>query len=159
MQQKDYKFGRIHLDYSGAMGQCRVNNDFGRGHEAYASQGRVKQVNNKRKGTLEKKYIDLGSFHMLHPKLQDSLLQTARQNAKKHGARFNAALKRQEDLKREMNELLLAKKLEDKGSNFLENLYLWDQWHHEKCWHTKEEANAQFNALASKTAKLKAVKD
>ena len=54
------------------------HNEFGRGHEDYASQGRVKQVNNKRKGTLEKKYIDLGSFHMLHPKLQDSLLQTAR---------------------------------------------------------------------------------
>ena len=48
------QFGRIRLDYSGAMGQCRVNNDFGRGHEAYASQGRVKQVNNKKKGTLEK---------------------------------------------------------------------------------------------------------
>ena len=62
-------------------------------------------------------------------------------------------------MKREMNELLLAKKLEDKGSNFLENLYLWDQWHHKKCWHTKEEANAQFNTHTSKIAKLKAVKD
>jgi len=153
------QFGMIRLDYSGAMGQSRVNNDFGRGHEAYASRGKMKQVTNKRKGTVEKKEIELGSFHMLHPKLQDSLLQTSRKNAKKHGARFDAALKRQEDLKREKMELLLAKKLEDKGSNFLENLYLWDQWHHEKCWHTKEEANDQFKALTSKTAKLKAVKD
>jgi hypothetical protein len=68
----------IHLDYSGAMDQCRVNNDFGGGHEAYAPQGFVKQVTNKRKGTVEKKNIDLGSFHMLHPKLQDLLLQMAR---------------------------------------------------------------------------------
>jgi hypothetical protein len=62
------QFGMIHL----------VNNDFGRGHEAYPSQGCVKQVTKKRKGTVEKKNIDLGSFHMLHPKLQDLLLQTAR---------------------------------------------------------------------------------
>ena len=37
------QFGMIRLDYSGAMGQCRVNNGFGRGHEAYSSQGRMKQ--------------------------------------------------------------------------------------------------------------------
>ena len=74
VQQKDYN----NLVEFGAMGQCRVNNDFGRGHEAYASQGCVKHVTNKRKGTVEKKYVDMGSFHMLHPKLQDSLLQTAR---------------------------------------------------------------------------------
>ena len=78
---------------------------------------------------------------MLHPKLQNLLLKTARKTAKKHGQRFNAALKRQEDLKREKMELLLEKKLDDKGSNFVENLYLWDQWHHEKCWQTAEEAN------------------
>jgi hypothetical protein len=58
-----------------------------------------------------------------------------------------------------MNELLLAKKLEDKGSNFLENLYLWDQWHNKKYCHTKEGANVQFDALTSKTEKLKAVKE
>ena len=88
---------------------CLVNNDFGRGHEAYASKGHVKEMTNKKKGTVEKKDIDLGSFHMLHPKLQCSLLKTARKNANKYRAQFNAALKRQEDLKREMNELLLAK--------------------------------------------------
>ena len=32
------QFGMIRLDYSGATGQCRVNNDFGRGHKAYVSQ-------------------------------------------------------------------------------------------------------------------------
>jgi hypothetical protein len=35
-------FGQIRLDYSGAMGQTRINNDLGRGHEAYASRGRTK---------------------------------------------------------------------------------------------------------------------
>jgi hypothetical protein len=153
------QFGMIRLDYSGALGQTIVNDDFGRGHEAYASRGRVKEVTNKIKGTAEKKEIVLGSFHMLHPKIQDSLLQTARKTAKKHGQRFNAALKRQEDLKREKMELLFEKKLDDKGSNFIENLYLWDQWHHEKCWQTEEEANEQYLALTSKTSKLKAVKD
>ena len=72
------QFGMIRLGYSVAMGQCRVNNDFGRGHEAYASQGHAKEVTNKKKGTVEKKDIDLGSFHMLHPKLQYLLLQKAR---------------------------------------------------------------------------------
>ena len=152
-------FGRIRLDYSGAMGQSRVNNDLGRGHDAYASRGRVKEVSNKKQGTTEKKEIVLGSFHQLHSKLQNSMLITARITAKKIGQRFNAALKRQEDVKREKMELLLQKKLDDKGSNFLENLYLWDQWHHEKCWHTEAEANEQYNALTSKSAKLKAVKN
>jgi hypothetical protein len=72
------QFGMICLDYSGTMGQGQVNNDFGRGHEASASQGCVKQVTNKKKGTVEKTNIDMGFFHMLHPKLQDLLLQTAR---------------------------------------------------------------------------------
>ena len=56
-------------------------------------------------------------------------------------------------------ELLLQNRLDDKGDNFLENMYLWDMWHHEKCWHTEAEANEQYNALTSKTAKLKAVKN
>ena len=56
-------------------------------------------------------------------------------------------------------ELLLEKKLEDKGFNFVENLYLWDQWHHEKFWQTGEDANEQYTALTSNTAKLKGVKD
>ena len=41
----------------------------------------------------------------------------------------------------------------------MENLYLWEQWHHEKCWQTVEEATAQYNGLTSKSAKLRAVKD
>ena len=56
-------------------------------------------------------------------------------------------------------KLLLQKKLDDKGSNFLKNLYLWDQWHNKKCWHTEAEANEQYNVLTSKSAKLKAVKN
>ena len=48
-------FGRIRIDFSGAMGQSKVNKDFGRGHEAYASRGRVKEVTNKKQGTIEKK--------------------------------------------------------------------------------------------------------
>jgi hypothetical protein len=108
---------------------------------------------------LKKKEIVLGSFHLLHKKLQNSLLETARRTTKKVGQRFDAALQRQEDTKLEIRELLLEKKLDDKGSNFLENLYLWDQWHHEKCWHTEAEANEQYNALTSKCAKLRAVKD
>ena len=87
------------------------------------------------------------------------MLTTATITAKKIGQRFNAALKRQEDVKREKMELLLQKKLDDKGSTFLENLYLWDQCHHEKCWHTEAEANEQYNALTSKSANLKAVKN
>ena len=61
------QFGWIRLDYSGAMGQSRVNNDFGRGHEAYASRGRAKHVTNKIKGTTKKKEIELGSFHVAEP--------------------------------------------------------------------------------------------
>ena len=69
------------------------------------------------------------------------------------------AFQLQEDTKLEMRELLIEKKLDDKESNFLENLYLWDQWHHEKYWHTEAEANEQYNARTSKCAKLRAVKD
>ena len=78
-------FGRIRLDYNygGAMGQSRVNNDLGRGHDAYASRGRVKEVSNKKQGTTEKKENVLGSFHRLHSKLQNSMLTTARITAKK----------------------------------------------------------------------------
>ena len=106
------------------MGQSRVNDDFGRGHDAYASRGRVKEVTNKKQRTTEKKNIVLGTYHQLCQKLQDSLLRTARKTAKKLGQRFNDALERQEDTKREKMELLLLKKLDDKGSNFLENLSL-----------------------------------
>ena len=87
------------------------------------------------------------------------MLTTARITAKKIGQRFNTVLKQQEDVKREKMELLLQEKLDNKSFNFLENLYLWDQWHNEKCWHTEAEANEQYNALTSKTVKLKAVKN
>ena len=39
------KFGRIRIDqHSEAMYQTRLNKDFGRGHEVYASRGGVKEV-------------------------------------------------------------------------------------------------------------------
>ena len=38
------KIGRIRIDHSEAMYQTRLNKDFGRGHEVYASQGGVKEV-------------------------------------------------------------------------------------------------------------------
>jgi hypothetical protein len=87
-------FGRIRFDYSGAMGQSRVNNDLGRGHDAYASRGLVKEVTNKKRRSVEKKEIVLGTLHQMSQKLQNSLVQTARKNAKKHGSQFNDALKR-----------------------------------------------------------------
>ena len=46
------------------------------------------------------------------------MLTTARITAKKIGQRFNAALKQQEDVKIKKMELLLEKKLDNKGSIF-----------------------------------------
>ena len=111
-------FGRMCIDYSGSMGQSRVNNDFGRGHEAYASRGRVKEVTNKKQGTTKKR-SRIRIIPLLHEKLQNSLLETAWTTTKKVGQQFDAALQRQEDIKQEKMELLLEKKLDDKGSDFL----------------------------------------
>ena len=62
-------FEIIHLDYSGAMGQCRMNNDLGQGHHAYASRGRENKLTIKERDSVKKKVIDLGIYHELEPRL------------------------------------------------------------------------------------------
>ena len=98
-------------------------------------------------------------YHKLEPRLYNLIIETSRKPGEKYGQKLIDAIERQAATKREKDELLMEKKLDDKGGNFVKNLFLHDKYSSEQCWKTIKEANEQFNAIKSKARKLRAVKD
>ena len=66
-------YGTVQLDSAAAEGMTRMNNDFGRGHEALVT-GRTSNI-----GKVSHVF---GTFHSLPIELQESLVVAAKQNAK-----------------------------------------------------------------------------
>ena len=144
-------FINIRLDSSAAMGQSKMNNDLGRGHRAFISRGHEKSSGTTRD-------YEHGSLYSYHAKLIDSLMSMCRDRVQAYRSRFDEALERQSEIRREKAELALSKKLEDKGDGYIENLYLNEMYDHPVCWRTVEEAVLQYNQLGSKAAQLRCVK-
>ena len=143
--------GNIRLDHAAAEGQTRANNDFGRKHESLVKGNRAKSTNAK--------VLDLGMFHQLPCELQETLIQTSRENAMKTRQSFDNALQKQRVARQEKEELVMKKKLDRAKEDYIVAMYFYEQYHSPRCWTTVEKAMAEYNELESESKKLKAVKE
>ena len=136
----------IRFDHAAGEATTRKNNDVGRGHQAMIS-GRK-----GRKAPTERVF---GTLHQLPPELRESLFQAARENVKEYKQSFDAALRRQEELKRKKEEIALEHKLDKAKERYIESIYFYEQYHSPRCWSTAEMATREYDKLPSEAQRFK----
>jgi hypothetical protein len=137
--------GTIHLEHVCAQGQIRDNNDFGGGHE-FLVRGR---------GSSQKSIDgELGTNTNLCDELQHSIIQAALENALATQKRFDDALPRYAEGRREKEELAMQKNIEASREDYIIGVYLYEMHHSDRCWKTARVTNPQFGMLGSEAARL-----
>ena len=98
-------------------------------------------------------------FYQISDKMRDSLLTFALGMAPEVRKRETAAVKRQREAKLRKRKLLREQKLIAAQIEYANALTYIDMYWSEAGWKNAKECRENFNALGSKTAKLKAVKE
>ena len=142
-------FGTIDLQNCGARGMSVANNDFGR--EADTMVG----SRQSRKGKIAR---GMGKFHLMVQELQHSAIMTAKRKRNRHKRQFQIDLKKQFETKRRKEEIALEKKIELAREDYIDALYLFEQYHSPRRWKTEAEAVSIYNQLKSESARKAAVK-
>ena len=143
-------FGRIDLFSACGLGQTRYNGDMRRD---------LSRLVSGRKGKKKDTKVEVGIFHRLDEKLQDSLLRLCKKKAAKARKDFQRSLKRQREVKRKKKKIAQEKKLEAAQKDFITASYFWQQYDSPRCWKTAEEAMDNFENLKTKKDKFKYVKE
>ncbi len=143
--------GMISLDRSVAEGQTRMNNDFGRGHEALVSGRKAKE-------TIDRAEL-MGKYHKLPDELKQSIVAAAKAHGAEMHKRFNAGLKKQLDVKKEKEEIAAKHNLDKSREDHIVAYYFYHQYFSPRCWTTVEIAMVQFNALESEAQKVIATRE
>ena len=152
-QQRKVRLLRYFLYYcfthinAAAGGMSRTNNDFGRSAEFLV--GREKESIGK----------TLGTFHNIPPELRKSLIQCARENAKKMKKWYDDALERQRAARQRKEEIVMEHKLDKAKEDYINAIYFYKQYHSKRCWLTVEQARLEWREIKTKTDKLRAVKE
>ena len=141
-------YGTIRLDHAAAEGQTRVNDDYGRGYKSFITRS-AKSVDVTDR--------EMGAFHKIVLELQHTLIQTGREQAVATREAFNEALKLQRESRQEKEEVARRKKIDAARENFIDAMYLWEQYHSPRCWKTAKQAREEFKKLKSAAQKMKAV--
>ena len=142
--------GTIRLDHVCAEGQTRHNNDFGRGHEVLV------KADSRQNGNVNG---IIGTYTTLCEEHQCSIIQAALENAHAIRRRFDDALARYAEGRREKEELAMQKKIDASREEYIVGVYFYEIYHSDRCWKTKRGARAQFGVLSSEAARLGAVKE
>jgi hypothetical protein len=142
--------GTIRLDHVCAEGQTRHNNDFGRGHEVLVKAG------GRQNGNVNG---NIGTYTTLCEEHQRSIIQAALENAHAIRRRFDDALARYAEGRREKEELAMQKKIDASREEYIVGVYFYEMYHSDRCWKNKIVARAQFGVLSSEAARLRAVKE
>jgi hypothetical protein len=81
------------------------------------------------------------------------------ENAHAIRRRFDDALARYAEGRREKEELAMQKKIDSSREEYIVGVYFYEMYHSDRCWKTKRVARAQFGVLSSEAARLRAVKE
>jgi hypothetical protein len=119
--------GTICLEHVCAEGQTRHNNDFGGGHELLV-RGR---------GSSQKSIDgELGTYTNLCDEHQRSIIQAVLKNALAMQRRFDDALPRCAEGRREKEELAMKKNIEASREDNIVGVYFYEMYHSSRCWKT-----------------------
>ena len=150
MTQVLSEFGRIDLLSACGLGQSRYNGDMKRD---------ISDLVTGRRGKERESKVEVGVYHRLDVKLQDSLLRLCKKKASKAREDFRAALQRQREVKRAKKQAAQERKMEVATKDFIAASYFWQQYHSPRCWTTAKEAMDNFEKLQTKKDKFKFVKE
>ena len=150
MTQVLSEFGRIDLLSACGLGQSRYNGDMTRDVSNLVTGRTSKEQETK---------VEVGVYHRLDVKLQDSLLRLCKRKASKGRKDFRAALQRQREVKRAKKRAQQEKKMEGATKDFIAASYFWQQYHSPRCCRTAKEAMDIFEELQTKKDKFKFIKE
>ena len=71
---------------------------------------------------------------------------------------FDNDLKRFDECRQEKDDLALKKTIQNKGNEYIENLYLYKMYERPVCWRTVQVAKIKFGQLKSRAAQFWAVR-
>ena len=141
--------GTIDLHHCAARGHSESNNDFGQ---------KIELLVHGRKAFMEKITRGMGGFHLLHPEFQRTALLTDKWNRKSHRHEFKIAMVEQFEMKCRKEEIILENNLEDALEDYIDALYLFEQYNYKQCWRENMIAHGNYLGLNNKSARLEAVK-
>jgi hypothetical protein len=142
--------GHISINSAAGMGQASYNKDLNCNHALFVTGQKSKSKN---------KPTEMGSFHTLPEKLQDSLLAVAERNGLKSRRQFTASLCWQQAARAEKAANAIAMKLKSTGRDLITMSYLHQQYFSPHCWKTVQQALDEFGNLTSKKDQLEYVKE
>ena len=141
--------GTIDLQHCAARGQYESNNYFGQEIELFLHWSK------SFKGKITKGMV---GFHLLPSELQNTALLTAKWNQKSHRYDFKVSMVEQLEMKRRKEEIILENKLENTLEDYINALYLFEQYNSKQSWGVKVLAIENHLVLKSESARFAAVK-
>jgi hypothetical protein len=142
---------RISLGSAAGIGQTRYNKDMNRNHH--------KLVTGRKYNESESKELEIGIYHCIHEKLQNSLLASGKRNSKRDRKQLQKSLDEQRAQRAKKIEAGLEKKFEDAERDLITISYFHQQYSSPRCWKTRRQALDEFEKLGSKAEKLKCVRE
>ena len=144
------QMGRGSLERAAGQSMSRYNHDMDRDTSKLATG---------QKSKADKDVSELGLFHTLCKKLQDSLLATAKDYFEETHADHIQKLNRQRERKAEKKEAARVANFKTARKKFKESSWLHQQYKSPRCWTTRKQALDEFQKLPSHTQQLKYVKE
>ena len=146
------QMGRSSINRACGQGMTRYNHDYDRQSASYVT-GRK----SKTKAVPER--VELGLFHTIPQKLQESLISMGKSEFESTHKNYLEAIKRQRDRRAQKKLNANAKKMKSSQKKFKESTWLLQQYNSPRCWNTVRKALTEFEKLSSHTQKIKYVKE
>ena len=92
----------------------------------------------------------MGGFQFIPEELQRTAVITAKCNGKSHIYDFKIAMVEQLEMKHRKEEIIMEKKLENSLEDFIDALYLFEQYNYKRCLRKNVIALENYLGLKSK---------
>ena len=135
-----YNGGRISLESAAGIGQSRYNKYMARDHAKFMT-GRKSQV--------DLLTPELGTFHKLQEKLQNSLLAFLKQRTSQTRSNFNEQLHLQQSKRAEMKKSANDLKEKNSEETHVLALYFHQEYHSPRCARTVQQALNAYEKLTT----------
>ena len=144
------QMGRSSINRACGQGMTRYNHDYERQSASYVTGRKSKSIPNN---------VELGLFHTIPSKLQDSLISMSKSEFESTHQTYLTSIKRQRDRRAQKKVDANDKKMQSSQKKFKEATWLLQQYNSPRCWNTVKKALTEFTKLSSHTQKLKYVKE
>ena len=144
--------GRINFSHASAVMQARRNKDL---YRIGAAERRKTKPKRGSKARLE----STGIFHTISVEMREALVTMAARDFNAEASVDRADLASQRAERQRKEELACEKGREKASEGYIDALYYYEMWNSDACWKTEAKADAEFQKLTSKAAKVEGLKE